>query len=592
LRYETAWLNERLLANLLAPVGGGPLSQHVSQQEYSRLFEADRFGISSSTEYAGNGEFRQIASQFGTVQNLSYALDLEYLHFDGYRPNNQQSRIEWFTQLKQQLTPQDSAFILTKYQDSTAGDILQRYDPAGARPNVKFSEFQDPILLAGYHREWDQGLHTILLAGRLVNDVRFSDVGAPGTILNIRANAAGQTVVIRGTNVFPFFDLDYRSQFEAYTAELNQICQNERQTLVFGGRFNTGAFKTRNILSKVDQYQPGVTPFVYPSALDQSVGLQRKSFYGYHTLKLPKGLLVTAGFAYDNLTFPENFRSPPISSGQTHRERLSPKAALMWNPAPALTLRGVYTRSLGGVSFDESIRLEPTQLAGFNQGFRSIISESIVGAVSAPTFETRGAAMDFKLQPDLYLGVQGEILRSQVLRTAGVFDFDVNNRIVLPSSTSESLAYRERSLTITLNKLISVEWALGAQYRFTESQLRHRLPAIAPLMFGAAQTDERADLHQLNLQVFYNHPSGFFARADEQWYLQRNSGYAPGSPELNGADFQQLNLFAGYRLRRQRGEVALGLLNVTDQDYRLNPLTPYLDLPHKRAVFARLKFNF
>jgi tetratricopeptide (TPR) repeat protein len=33
LRYETAWFNELLLANLLSPVGGGPLSQFVSQQE-------------------------------------------------------------------------------------------------------------------------------------------------------------------------------------------------------------------------------------------------------------------------------------------------------------------------------------------------------------------------------------------------------------------------------------------------------------------------------------------------------------------------------------------------------------------------------
>jgi tetratricopeptide (TPR) repeat protein len=41
LRYETVWFNELLLANVLAPVGGGRLAQGVSQQEYSKLFEAD-----------------------------------------------------------------------------------------------------------------------------------------------------------------------------------------------------------------------------------------------------------------------------------------------------------------------------------------------------------------------------------------------------------------------------------------------------------------------------------------------------------------------------------------------------------------------
>ncbi|MBC8001603.1 MAG: FecR domain-containing protein, partial [Opitutaceae bacterium] len=41
LRYETPWLSELLVANLLMPVGGGSLSQNVSQQEYSSLFEGD-----------------------------------------------------------------------------------------------------------------------------------------------------------------------------------------------------------------------------------------------------------------------------------------------------------------------------------------------------------------------------------------------------------------------------------------------------------------------------------------------------------------------------------------------------------------------
>jgi len=38
LRYQTPWEDELLMANLLAPVGVGVLSQNVSQEEYSRLF--------------------------------------------------------------------------------------------------------------------------------------------------------------------------------------------------------------------------------------------------------------------------------------------------------------------------------------------------------------------------------------------------------------------------------------------------------------------------------------------------------------------------------------------------------------------------
>src|SRR5712691_2961854 len=99
LRSETPWFNELLLANLLAPVGGGPLSQFVSEQEYSKLFEADRFGISSATTYFSTGELRETASQFGIFGNISYSLDTEFQYDNGLRPNNEITRSESYGQV-------------------------------------------------------------------------------------------------------------------------------------------------------------------------------------------------------------------------------------------------------------------------------------------------------------------------------------------------------------------------------------------------------------------------------------------------------------------------------------------------------------
>ncbi len=64
LRYETPQVNEYLLANLLAPVGAGILSPAVSQQEYSRLFEQDRLGVYSTTEYSSLGSWRLEGAQY------------------------------------------------------------------------------------------------------------------------------------------------------------------------------------------------------------------------------------------------------------------------------------------------------------------------------------------------------------------------------------------------------------------------------------------------------------------------------------------------------------------------------------------------
>ena len=68
--------------------------------------------------------------------------------------------IEWYTTVKQQLTPQDSLMLLAKYQDYHSGDNFQHYDPAEAHSNFTYDEFQEPIALVGYHREWGPGSHT------------------------------------------------------------------------------------------------------------------------------------------------------------------------------------------------------------------------------------------------------------------------------------------------------------------------------------------------------------------------------------------------------------------------------------------------
>ena len=601
LRIETAWFNELLLANILAPVGGGNLSQNISQQEYSRLFEGNRLGFSTFSEYRSDKQFRELASQFGTVGNTAYALDLDYQHNDGVRPNNELNRIEWYTTIKQQITPHDSVLVLLKYQDYHSGDNFQYYNPTApgvVRTNFTFDEFQNPLAVAAYHRQWTPGIHTMLLGGRLENDQRFSDTGVSTLVLTTNGDHS-----VRFVENSPGFDAYYRSQFTIYTCELSQIFQGERYSLVLGGRFQTGTFDTTNRLAFPASQTNLLQDFESPPATDHSRDpFERRSAYAYNTFEPLDHLLLTAGLAYDQLTFPENFRSPPISHGSITRDQFSPKAALVWSPLPELSLRGVFARALGGVSFDESFRLEPTQLAGFNQSFRTIIPESLprVGSVSAPTYQVGGAALDLKFKTRTYFGVQVELLSSEVDRTIGVFD---NNGVPFPppppppistpSKTSEHLDYDERSVTAALNQLVSDAWSFGAQYRFTQSKLHTVDPDILnPALFPPLRADfdhtERAEFHQATLFALFNDSSGFFARAESQWYHQDNFGY---SPVLASSDFWQHNVFIGYRLKRQLGEVTFGILNLADTDYHLNPLNLYAELPRERVFLARLKIN-
>ena len=146
---------------------------------------------------------------------------------------------------------------------------------------------------------------------------------------------------------------------------------------------------------------------------------ERVSGYGYYTLRPLDHLFLTAGLSYDSLTAPVNIRQAPVANEAADRTAFNPKAAIVWSPLAEVTLRGAYARSLGGVSYDESFRLEPTQLAGFNQSFRSIINESVAGAVAGPLYQTGGAALDLKFKTGTYAGLEFQWLQADVRRQRG-----------------------------------------------------------------------------------------------------------------------------------------------------------------------------
>lgn len=593
LRQETPWFSEWLLASLLSPVGGTPLGQNISQQEYSRFFERDQLGLVSQTEYRSDGQVREVASQFGRYHDTAYAVDLDLQHQSGVRPNQELDRLELYTTLKHQLGPQDSLLVLTKIQNYQSGDNFQYYDPAVARRDFYYQEYQTPgALVAGYHREWAPGIHTLLLGGRLANDQRLGDRNATNSL----AIRAGDGSVLQLVGV-PF-DVDYRGEFHVWTGEVNQIVQGERHALVIGGRYQAGTFETWNQMLLSPSVAGSAGSFPNPPALGSAAAaMERISGYAYWTWELAPRLQLTPGLAYDQLQFPVNHRHPPVQAGEDRVERFNPKGALVWSPRPMVTVRGAYARSLGGVSFDESYRLEPTQLAGFSQAFRSLLPESLAGSVSAPQFETAGVGLDLRLRPRSYVTLELQRLASDVERTIGDFQSPPFPFFATPGALRETLDYREHAVALTLNQLVSEEWSLGARYQFTRAELDRRLPEVPTSVFDGARRLDSGDFHQAAWFAVFNHPSGWFATTDVSWYWQSSSVTADpgGSATRQRAPaevFPQINLVLGFRFLQRRGEIAVGGLNLTGEDYRLNPISLYPELPRERVFYARVRLRF
>jgi tetratricopeptide (TPR) repeat protein len=584
LRYETAWFNELLLADLLAPVGAGTFSPNVSQQEYTRLFTAEGLSIASVSDYRSDGQFRQLATQSGFYGNTAWSLDAEYQRNDGVRPNNVLDRIEWYSQIKQQVTARDTALLLVKFQDYHSADNFQYLNPTNSySPSFRFDEDQKPIAVAGWRHEWAPGIQTLALAGRLENDQRFRQDGVG---LSESVTSGGPPFVLNQ----PSADLRYRGRLEIYTGELNQIAKLGDHTLVLGGRFQGGEFDTDYRLNNTDP--KSTLGILYPGEVNQDrtvrADFQRWSLYAYETWTPLRSLALTAGLAYDDVVFPANHRSPPLQSGETTKARVLPKAAVTWTPLTVLTLRGMYAKSIGGVSLDESYRLEPVQLAGFSQAFRTLIPESVAGSVSAPGFDVAGLALDLKLPARTYLGLRGDFLKSDVDQQVGLFNFDIATQQGSVGGTSEQLRFTENAATLTLDKLLGEEWSVGGSYRFQQTRLNTRFPQLAGLGADAAS---RADLHQFTLRTSWNHASGWFARADASWYLQDHFNSALSTADRS-EDTCQVNLQLGWRFPRQLGEVSAGVLNALGNDYRLDPLSGLPEFARERVFFGRLKLYF
>ena len=583
LRYETVWFNELLLANLLSPIGGGRLPLHVSQQEYSSLFQQDGLHLANSTLYrSDNKSVSEQASQYGTVGWTSYSLDLNYQHNEGVngRPNNDLDNIEWYSTVKQQITPQDTLLAIVKYEDFHSGDNFQYYNPANARKNFTFDENQKPIVVGAWHHEWAPGVHTLAMGGRFETDQTFKDKQAPQ--LALIQDLDGH--VFASDN--PTLDVHYDNQFEIYLTEVNQIFQWEQITLSTGGRYQWGDFQTHAQFTN-----PGNPPLFSNPAADASFdeNFERLTGYGYLTIEPIEKLWLTGGAAYDDITYPQNFRNPPLSGGDQHNYQLGPKAGVVWSPISVFTVRGDYTKSLGGVSEDESFRLEQTQVAGFPQAFRSLIPESLVGSVSAPEFETYGAALDLKFPTRTYAGVQFQRLKSDVDRTIGYFLLSNGIAPFTTASTPEHLDYREDSVTASINQLLGDWFTVGTSFQYAKAKLDDLLPDVSTSVLPAAHQQTEAELYTTGGYVLANHPSGLFARAEAYWYHQHNSGYSPSLPD---EDFVQENVYLGYRFARRRVEIMFGILNLSNQDYNLNPLTLYAELPRERSYIARIRFVF
>ncbi len=578
LRYESPRASEYLLANLLAPVGGGLLSASLSQQEYSKLFERDGTGLFSQTTYLSRGAWSQNGGVDGTFGNTSFLAEGYHAADPGHVNNDDFQQTAFGLQLKHQIGARDTIYAQALRAELKSGDLARHYDPHSLDPDLRVTERLEPVFLTGWHREWSPQSHTLVLASLVRSSQELRD---PTQLLHaLEINAAG-----RVTDAVPLhIEQAYQNDNTLISLEAQQVWQTGRHLSVAGTRYQYGEFDVRNAHGTNDYYIPYVLP---SSRTSVEPDMDRIQVYAYDTWRMTPKLHLTAGLSFDHLSFPENFRSAPLTDGRERRMQLSPKFGLLWEASPLVNFRAAYTRSLGGVGFDQSFGLEPTQVAGFNQTFRSLIPESLAGASAAPDLETIRFSVETRPTTNTWLNLTMERLSSDVTRGFGVYaghpDF-----AMLPSFVRQHLDFDEAALQLNASQLIGRHLALNARYRLSRAELEERTPAIPSGLDVPNTSENEALLHDVRLSANFNHESGFFATLETVWLRQENGGDITWPDE----DVWQFNAVAGYRFARRRAEISVGILNLTDQDYRLNPVSFLPRFERERTFISRLAWRF
>jgi tetratricopeptide (TPR) repeat protein len=600
LRYETPWEDELLVANLLAPVGAGALSQSVSQQEYSKLFASDGPGIVSQTEFFSRGAWMETASQFATVGDMSYSLDAYYYTDPGWRPNNTTENSDFDALVKFQLSPKDTIFGEIERTELDAGDTLEHYYYnvpeemlAGGRsippiarpgydPTFHDQEIQDPNVLAGYHRDWGTGNHTLILYRGLQDNEAYSDGDFSAPLISY-----GLKYVLPS-----FASNNVQSTTELNSIEVQHIYQSDWESIIVGGRYQNENIQSANSISPL--YDTGV-PVLAPGPSNVRSEFERISFYGYYQLTLFDSLRLIGGADYDWEHFPLNIENPPFSSAETDRGRVSPKAGIDWTFWQGTRLRLDYTRSMSGLLNDSSTLIEPSEVAGFNQEFRSLIPESSgFGTPPATVFETWGLGVDHKFPTGTYVDVEGQLLSSKGNQLIGAWS--TPDVITSPFNTGASASelfqtqyFQEKDAFASVSQLIGKNLSVGARYSLTAVDLSTHVsmpPGIPTSSYYNLHED--STLNELSFLANFYVPCGFFSQFQVNWWRQENIQ----SMEEPGDSFAQFNLYAGYRFPRRHVEMMVGVLNIGNQDYKIDPVTYFLEQAHDRTFVASFKFNF
>jgi tetratricopeptide (TPR) repeat protein/predicted porin len=541
-RHEIARVSELLQSQLLQPINMTPLQPRAevsnlllisssgpataSFNEFNPLFTSDGYTLLLNGMGGEHSTYGGDAIVAGIAGKGSFSVGYSGFKTDGFRTNADQNDqiVNAFGQYD--FTPQASLQAEYQYRNTKTGDLGLRFFADAFSPGER-DKTETNNGRVGFRYSFSPA--SIVLASVIYQDskatVTDDSLGEPVTLLTLSKPQ------------------------RSLTSEAQYLFRSPQFNLVAGLGY---ADVNGHLDTTVDlNIPPPDGPGEFELQDTASTDMRHFNVYAYGYLKPVNQVTFTVGVSSDNLN------GDSIDVG--NKNQVNPKFGVIWNPAPATTVRAAAFRVLKRTLVTDQT-LEPTQVAGFNQFY-----DDVNGASSW----VYGVGLDQKFGSDVFVGAEAS---KRDVKSPFLNAEDPENPVLESETVKE---YFGRAYAFWTPH---PWWAFSAQYLYERFE-------------SQGLTDVPIDLktNRVPVGAKFFHPSGFGA-AVTATYVHQNGELVDGTSV--SSSFTVLDAMLTYRLPKRYGFIAVGGTNLTDKKFNFfdtDPRNPTLQ--PTRTIFARVSLS-
>lgn len=528
-RHQIARVNELFVSELLQPMNLtaippqlGETNLYVGEflgadslafNEFNPLLTRNHLSVQGSGLVAGNGTRGDHLTVSGIDDRFSFSIGQFDFATDGLRENN-----DFDTTVRNgfvQFRPNAATSLLGEIRSTTTtkGDLKFLFDQASFNPLLRQSDDVDSLRL-GFHRVHDERSEW-LGAAQYYDGTSISDAG-PSVSLN--------------------------HQFNGYSYDVQNLRHSGRWTITSGLLLaREDSLESNLLIVPLD-----VPPFQVEQTFNTANHVDQIGGYSYGHFSWSKTVTAIVGASLDTL------------DGQGYDSHgLNPKLGLIWQPVPGTVFRAAAFRTLQGPLVSKQIiqpRLEPTQVAGFNQFFFGSEGDEATRV---------GIGIDRRRSSDVYYGAE-------------LSGRSIDTSVVLLGPGGE--VTRQFNIDETLARTY-VYWTPRDTLAMTAELQQETIDNNGELL---GEGYVRLHTTRVPVGLKYFRPGGFQA-GFETTFVDQSGNFGELVPTPGGVvdiinhdadSFWVTDAFVGYRLPGRRGILSVRVQNLFDESFQFQDTDP------------------